>query len=149
MALKAKDAQLFEYIKANHQNKSARTISKDLGIPATTVRRKAKLIGIKFEHNVSLRIVSSELDKDIGENYYKEATTAIARRHGLSAKKVYSRALELGFESKLTVGRRGNKQSDLAFIVLNYGKMTIKSLADELNTTVNRVNRLITSIKLR
>jgi DNA-binding CsgD family transcriptional regulator len=148
MTSKDKDKQLFDYIKANHQKKSARTIGKELGISATTVRRKAKSIGIEFQHNATLKIISSELDRDIEENFYKEASIEIAKRHGLSEKKVNSRAAELGLEAKLKAGRNGKKQEALQFIALNYNKMTNQSMADELNISISSVNRLLAEFKL-
>ena len=148
MTSKDKDKQLFAYVKANHQKKSARTIGKELGVSATTVRRKAKSIGIEFQHNATLPISSSALDKDIEENFYKEASIEIAKRHGLSEKKVNNRAVELGLEAKLKAGRNGNKKENLQFIALNYNKMTNQSMADELNVSVSRVNRLVAEFKL-
>lgn len=149
MTLKEKDTELFDYIKANHQKKSARTISKELGIPATTVRRKAKSIGIEFQHNATLKIMSTELDKDIEDNLYKEASSSIAKRHGLSEKKFNNRALELGFMAKRKAGRDGHKQEALEFIALNYGKMTNQSMADDLNLSVSKVNRLVAEFKVK
>jgi DNA-binding CsgD family transcriptional regulator len=148
MTLKEKDTQLLDYIKANHKKKSARAIGKELGIPVTTLLRKAKEIQIKFQHNATLKFNSSALDKDIEENFYKDASIKIANRHGLSEKKVNNRALELGLEAKFKAGRNGNKQEALQFISLNYGKMTNQSMADELKISLSSVKRLVTEFKL-
>jgi transcriptional antiterminator len=148
MVFKEKNESLFEYIKANHRKKSARTIAKELGISPTTVRRKAKSIGIEFEHNATLRIASSELDKDIKDQFYKEASISIATRHRVSEKTVNKRALELGLKPKLASGRDGNKKEFVEYIALQHGKMTNQSIADELNISRSRVNRILNELEL-
>jgi intein-encoded DNA endonuclease-like protein len=125
-----------QYILQNANNKTSEEISKELNIPASTVRR------IWQENSIKIRKFFNPDIEEFIDNYNKlKSSRKMAELYGVEKTTILNFARKIGYINK-TAQERLLSDKDIQEIINNYSKTTSTELAKKYNCSIARIQQV-------